>query len=832
MPPIFFALRHFSTRSIFIVTGCVIALLFAIYPPAKSAVAISSGDLIKGPTDAVYYYGQNGKRFVFPNAKTYFTWYTDFSTVKTISAGELASIPLGGNVTYRPGVKLVKIMTDPKVYAVAANGVLRWVKTEAVARTLHGLDWNKKVDDIPDAFFVNYTVGADIASVSDFSPSLEMFVAKDINVDKKLVKPRIYHGVSTHSWSNLITPGGAQMAKIKSEVDAYEGAVGRLVSWVAFGHEWKADGPSFPLAVATSIKNRGATPLIYLTLRSVDEGKPDPLYNLDAIISGQLDKDFIAWADEAKKFGSELIVDWGWEMNGDWAAWSGSLNGGAIEGPRRFRTAYRHIVQLMRGRGANNIRWAFHINFPEYPAESWNAFENYYPGDDVIDATGVSIYGAQNPTDEVCHPFVPLMDTAYARLTRMAPSKPIFVFEFATPMGHPLCPQTVWAGDALSGIFASRWPAVSGFAWWNDYWSQDSNPIHDTEMRVENLPELKKVFRSHLTDPNNVGDRPPVFQKTVVDQTQLPLKTLAEKRGLRFGAFYDSSFRGAIHDQIFEKEFNVMTAGIFWGDSSRPSRTEFDFTDMDTKVNFGRARGMDVHGHTLVWYAPSDLPDWFQALPHTEVEAAMNEHIDRVVGRYKGKIKVWDVVNEPVNDVDGALRTGHQWFNAMGHDYIRKAFVRAQAADPTAILRLSEYDIETNAGTVKFNGVKKLLKDLKSKGAPVHALGWQLHIKPGDVDANTLLARMNEIADLGFDNYITELDVELPKNATAADYEAQKQTYKMIVETFLKVRRRQSLVVWGLRDGSPEWATDLHPLLFDEKLNKKPAYFGVQEALK
>ncbi len=793
------------------------------------AASITSGDLIKGSTDAVYYYGQNAKRFVFPNAKTYFTWYADFTTVKTITADELASIPLGGNATYRPGVKLVKITTDPKVYAVSANGVLRWVKTEALAISLYGSDWSKKVDDIPDAFFVNYTVGADISSTADFSPSLEMLVAKNINVDKKLVKPRIYHGVSTHSWSNFITPGGAQVQKIKSEVDAYEVAVGRLVSWVAFGHEWKADGPSFPLAVATSIKNRGATPLIYLTLRSVDEGKLDPLYNLDAIISGKFDKDFIAWADEAKKFGSELIVDWGWEMNGDWAAWSGSLNGGTIEGPRRFRTAYRHIVQLMRGRGANNIRWAFHINFPEYPAESWNAFENYYTGDVGFGVTGVSNYGAQNPMDEVCHPFVPLMDTAYARLTRMAPSKPIFVFEFATPRGHPLCPQTAWAGDALSGIFAGRWPAVSGFAWWNDYWSQDNNPMHDTEMRVEKLPELKKVFMSHLTDPNNVGDRPPVFQKTVVDQTQLPLKTLAEKRGIRFGALYQYGFRGDTYDRLFETDMNTIVAGTFMADGSRSSRTEFSFDEMDYKVNFGRARGMEVHGHTLVWF--DEVPPWLKAVPNSEVETIMNEHIDKTIGRYKGSIKLWDVVNEAVNDGDtGTLRQGHKWFEAMGHDYIRKAYIRARAADPSAILRYNDYGMQDNKA--KYDGVKALLLDLKNKGTPVQALGWQMHVKPNSFDPAELLMRMNEIADLGFDNYITELDVELSENPSAADYEKQKQTIKVVVETALKARRFKSIVVWGLRDGDPDWLTNNHPQIFDENLNKKPSYYGVQEALK
>lgn len=153
--------------------------------PAHAA-SISAGDLIKGPGDTVYYYGTNGKRYVFPTQKTYATWYADFSTVKTISAGDLAAITLGGNVTYRPGVRLVKVTTDPKVYAVASNGTLRWVQTEAVAATLYGANWNTKIDDVPDAFFTNYTVGAPIANASDYSPSAQTTSATDIGTDKNL----------------------------------------------------------------------------------------------------------------------------------------------------------------------------------------------------------------------------------------------------------------------------------------------------------------------------------------------------------------------------------------------------------------------------------------------------------------------------------------------------------------------------------------------------------------------------------------------------------------------------------------------------------------------
>src|SRR3989344_2559457 len=98
--------------------------------------AASSGDLIKlqcsagsgvnDPCRAVYYLGADGKRYVFPNEKTYKTWYSDFSGVQIVSATELSSYSIGGNATYRPGVKLVKITTDPKVYAVGGNGTLHW----------------------------------------------------------------------------------------------------------------------------------------------------------------------------------------------------------------------------------------------------------------------------------------------------------------------------------------------------------------------------------------------------------------------------------------------------------------------------------------------------------------------------------------------------------------------------------------------------------------------------------------------------------------------------------------------------------------------------------
>lgn len=133
-----------------------------------SASAVSAGDLIRGTSfSTVYYYGSDGMRYTFPNEKTFFSWYADFSGVSTISDSELAAIPLGGNVKYRPGAHWVKIQSNPKVYAVSRDGSIRWIESPAVAEALYGsAAWGSFVDDVPDSFFADYSEGAPLASAA------------------------------------------------------------------------------------------------------------------------------------------------------------------------------------------------------------------------------------------------------------------------------------------------------------------------------------------------------------------------------------------------------------------------------------------------------------------------------------------------------------------------------------------------------------------------------------------------------------------------------------------------------------------------------------------
>jgi hypothetical protein len=119
-----------------------------------------SGSLIKGASSAaVYYCGADGKRHGFPNERVYFTWYPDFKQVKRVTDMELAAIPLGKNVIYRPGIRLVKVESIPKVYAVHSGGVLRWLPSPEIAVSLYGATWTKKVDDLSDALFIDYLIG-------------------------------------------------------------------------------------------------------------------------------------------------------------------------------------------------------------------------------------------------------------------------------------------------------------------------------------------------------------------------------------------------------------------------------------------------------------------------------------------------------------------------------------------------------------------------------------------------------------------------------------------------------------------------------------------------
>lgn len=192
------SLRNGTSTYTAIVNGTDFSKTVDVFFSQGLALQLPVGALIKIPDDsdvktlsdtAVYYYASNGKRYVFPNEKVYFTWYPDFSQIRIIPLDQMALIPIGGNITYRPASKLVKFQTDPKVYLPTKGGILRWAKTENIVQTWFGNEWNKNVDDISEAFYVNYTFGTPIEGPYDVSLDVIKDTARTVNENLGLGKP-------------------------------------------------------------------------------------------------------------------------------------------------------------------------------------------------------------------------------------------------------------------------------------------------------------------------------------------------------------------------------------------------------------------------------------------------------------------------------------------------------------------------------------------------------------------------------------------------------------------------------------------------------------------
>lgn len=157
----------------------VLAAVMIIAP--VGSVAIGPGSLVKGSGAAVYYVADDDKRHAFPNQSVYSSWYqTSSQSIITLNNNLLAELGLGENVTYRPGSTLAKIATDPKVYAVSRYSVLHWVITEDLAAALYGQSWNKRIVDVPDVFFNDYTVGTPITKVTDYDMKKEIAAARTL----------------------------------------------------------------------------------------------------------------------------------------------------------------------------------------------------------------------------------------------------------------------------------------------------------------------------------------------------------------------------------------------------------------------------------------------------------------------------------------------------------------------------------------------------------------------------------------------------------------------------------------------------------------------------
>jgi endo-1,4-beta-xylanase len=301
------------------------------------------------------------------------------------------------------------------------------------------------------------------------------------------------------------------------------------------------------------------------------------------------------------------------------------------------------------------------------------------------------------------------------------------------------------------------------------------------------------------------------------------------------------------HSELLKKHFNSITPenDMKW-EYVEPAEGNFTFGAADALVAFAKTNHMLVRGHNLAWHEQN--PKWLfedvaghEMQPTPENKALLlgrlRNHIRAVVSHFGDDVYAWDVVNEVIDPTqpDGFRRS--PWFRITGTDYIDLAFRTAHEAVPHAKLYINDYD---TSNPRKRAFLLKLVQSLKSRGVPIDGIGHQMHINLDRPSINRIADTIQMFSALGVDNQITELDVSVYDNrdqryATAPEDLLVKQgyRYKDLFDVLRELKGKISAVTfWGLADDHT-WLTNFPvtrpdwPLLFDARLQAKPAYWGI-----
>ena len=348
----------------------------------------------------------------------------------------------------------------------------------------------------------------------------------------------------------------------------------------------------------------------------------------------------------------------------------------------------------------------------------------------------------------------------------------------------------------------------------------------------------------------------------LLNATAQPALKDAFKNEFRIGAaLNESQFSGSNRCEVAltQTQFDTISPenALKW-ESIHPAASRYDFKPADGYVEFGESNHMFIVGHTLVWH--NQTPKWVfedkhsNAVDRDTLLRRMHDHIATVVGRYRGRINGWDVVNEAL-DEDGALRQS-PWLKIIGDDYVLKAYEFAHEADPQAELYYNDYSLEN---TSKRQGAVALIRRLQARGVVIAGVGLQGHYKLDWPKKADLAETIKTFSALGLKVMITELDVDVLPPATRSQAAEVRMNFELesrlnpytnglpdsvqkalsarYAELFgVFVNHRDSIArvtFWGVTDASswlnnwPVKGRTSYPLLFDRQCQPKPAFAAV-----
>jgi len=340
---------------------------------------------------------------------------------------------------------------------------------------------------------------------------------------------------------------------------------------------------------------------------------------------------------------------------------------------------------------------------------------------------------------------------------------------------------------------------------------------------------------------------------TMSHRSSTGLASLGAARGMKVGIQSSAGrFSQWVLGEFLRDNFNMITPPLKWT-SIRPKPDQYEFVEADREVAFSKAHELAIHGHNLCWNGSN--PAWFSSvLSKQNARDYLNDYIKTVVGRYRGQVDSWDVVNEPIaiwNHRPDGLRSG-PWLDIIGPDYIDLAFQATQGADPSCLRTLNlngcEEQSSSSVEQVRITSLN-LVKTLLKRGVPIQAVALEAHLdapwRPNDV---AYLDFLRSLRDTGLQVYISELDVNdtaIPGPASHVE-DAVAQTYSSYLKDVLSVIAIERLIFWSCSDrfdwyGSlaetqPRWRRadgQLHHLgLTDLNFSPNPAYYAVCKVLK
>jgi endo-1,4-beta-xylanase len=373
------------------------------------------------------------------------------------------------------------------------------------------------------------------------------------------------------------------------------------------------------------------------------------------------------------------------------------------------------------------------------------------------------------------------------------------------------------------------------------------SPAHADEMTVNSAPQ-DEVY-SHYNFGPLPASLPP---ETEALRGRNSLKYHASQHGLIAGAsvVVNALEEDPAMQRLIEDQYAILVpAGALKWRALRPSATQYDFGASDWLFEFAKKHSIAMRGHTLVWH--NSVPDWLQNNPgQYDVRKLMVEHIRTVVGRYKGRVQSWDVVNEAILPKDGqqyGLRKSF-WYENVGPDYIELAYRTAHEADPQAKLTYNDYGVEydSDEDAERRKYILALVRRLQSEDVPLQAVGIQSHIKAGSPYAigNGLTEYMESIGSMALEIYLTELDVnedDLLYNDVARRDRTVADTYSQFLGIALANRAVKMVLTWGVSNRRT-WLNDgpthhrkqpnrpQRSLPFDSEYRPTEAFFALRNS--